>query len=265
MSIDTLYKEYCNRVSQTVHRVQQGEPFDAFKADRTYRHILEHVNPEIATNLLQECRKRFNLTDAEMELFILENDKIGHPIKEAVSNWSGILSSPSNFRYIYHSHLILQHLSKLNCLEVDIVEIGGGYGGLCLALSIYARKFGITINTYHFIDLAPITTLQQHYIDYHKPSFSRSFHAADTFGNNVNKSSTPLYLISCYAFTEINKNLQNSYITTLFPKIDHGFVINNGPKGQAEKDFIARFNRDISIEQDFTEPGHALLNTFWFF
>ena len=265
MSIDTLYKEYCNRVSQTVAKVQHGEAFDAFKADRTYRVILEHVTPAIATNLLQECRKRFNVTDAEMELFILENDKIGQPIKEAVSHWSGILSSPSNFRYIYHSHLILQHLTTLNCLDIDIVEIGGGYGGLCLALSIYAKKFGITINNYHFIDLAPIATLQQLYIDYHKPSFSTFFHPAETFGNNVHLSSKPLYLISCYAFTEINEPLQNSYISTLFSKIDHGFVINNGPKGPAEQDFIRKVNKAITTEPDCTEPGHALLNTFWFF
>ena len=265
MSIDSLYQKYCDRVSQTVAKVQAGDAFDAFKADPIYRHILEHVTPTIATNLLEESRKRFNLTDEEMELFILENDKIGHPIKEPVPHWNGTLSSPSNFRYIYHSHLILQHLATLNCLEIDIVEIGGGYGGLCLALSIYAQKFGITIHTYHFIDLAPIISLQQLYLDYHNPSLSRSFHPADTFGSNVHKSSKPLYLVSCYAFTEINQSLQNSYIATLFPKIDHGFVINNGPKGPAEKDFIGRLNKAITTEPDFTEPGHALLNTFWFF
>jgi hypothetical protein len=259
MSIESLYTNYYSIVTDTVNKVKKGDPFDNFKSNKYYIDILEHVNPELASNLLTHCRNEFNLSDEDMEVFISENNKIGMPIKTDIVGWTHSRASPSNFRYIYHAHLILSHLSKLNILDVDIVELGGGYGGLSLALSIYATKFNIRIHKYHYIDLPNVALLQEVYIKQYNPSFSVESHSADTFGSNIIPSDKPLYLVSCYAFTEIDKQLRKNYLYTLFPKIQHGFIINNGRDSIS----ITELNRNVFSERE--RPYDHNQNTFWYF
>ena len=259
MSIEPLYRNYYNVVTNTIESVKNSGCFDSFKANSSYQQILEHVTIEIGCNLLQQSRIEFQLTDEEMNRFIIENDRIGNPTKKIVPGWNLSEVSPSCFRYIYHSCIILQHILKLNITEIDIVEIGGGYGGLCLALSLYAHKFGITISKYHFIDLPNITKLQKLYMEQYNPSFTIDTHYADTFGKNIQKSEKPLYLISCYALTEIDKSFQNNYFTTLLPKIDHGFIINNGGYSNPPNNF----NKEVLIEKE--RPIDTFNNTFWYF
>ena len=259
MSIENLYTNYYSIVTNTVNKVKKGEPFDNFKSNNYYRHILEHVSPEIASNLVQLCRNEFNLTDEDMQIFISENNKIGMPVKTEIVGWSHSIASPSNFRYIYQAHLILSHLAKLNITEVDIVEIGGGYGGLSLALSIYANKFNVTVHKYHYIDLPNVALLQKLYIEQYNPSFLVEAHSADTFGRDIMPSDKPLYLISCYAFTEINKQLRNNYLQTLFPKVNHGFILNNG----GHLISVNELNRDVYSERE--RPHDNNYNAFWYF
>ncbi len=60
--------------------------------------------------------------------------------------------------YIYHSHLILTHLKT--CILDTIVEVGGGYDGLCLALHLFAAKYNVNIKSYTIVDLPSISKLQ---------------------------------------------------------------------------------------------------------
>ena len=39
--------------------------------------------------------------------------------------------SPTNLRWIYYSLLILEDMKKYKLNNIDIIEIGSSYGGLC--------------------------------------------------------------------------------------------------------------------------------------
>jgi hypothetical protein len=105
--------------------------------------------------------------------------------------------------------------------ELNIVEVGGGYGGLYLAISFFSNKYQVIINSYNIIDLYDATVLQKWYLSQHGIT-NVNFHDSNSFGENINVNN--LFLISNYCFSEISKELQEKYIQILFPKVSHGFM-----------------------------------------
>jgi hypothetical protein len=149
----------------------------------------------------------------------------------------------------------LQHLLELDCTGgIDIVEIGGGYAGLCVAMSVFQQRFGLRINSYTIIDLqAPsqlqvwrlssaLTAEQQMYLSKFDLRFPVRFGLADLFGRDIEGDHRFIfgyapcdgcrYLISHYAFSEICSRYQQQYAQHLFPKVDHGFLTWNAAEVQ---------------------------------
>jgi hypothetical protein len=124
---------------------------------------------------------------------------------------------------VYHAHLFLKHLQGLGITKPNIVELGGGYGGLCLAIHTYAEKFGVTPRQYSIIDLETPGKLQRRVLDMYGYSSVKCLNAENS-GAEVDQDSV---LISTYAFSEIQHEYQKKYIETLFPKITHGFIVWN--------------------------------------
>ena len=141
---DPLYHPYNNLVGQLVE-----QPIDSwtFKSNPTYREILEHVNLRYGQQYLQLVMDEF-LSTIPLDILVQtcqENDTYGAPLKHAFDGF--IQCSPTSLRYLYHSLLILQFLAKCGQRSVNIVEIGGGYGGLCLFL----HRAGRALWCPHFI------------------------------------------------------------------------------------------------------------------
>ena len=179
-----------------------------------------------------------------MSEFIQNNDKIGNP---HMSDIGTFYASPSCFRYIYHACLILNNNKKLANSSINIVEIGGGYGGLSLAINTFAKLFDITINTYHIIDLDCVTQLQSKYLSMHNIT-NLITHNADTFGSNIEASKDkPLYLVANYSFSEICSKFQDKYIDILFPKITSGFFLWNF---DLNYDKLNKISTDYIIEDE---------------
>jgi hypothetical protein len=122
--------------------------------------------------------------------------------------------------------LALTHFSE--CDSSDIVEIGGGYGGLYLAIDYLKNRYKVNIKSYSIIDLPRITKLQEDYLNLFKHDIPLNFFPSTNSGSDIlNKNN---YLISSYCFSELPQYLQKKYIETLFPKITHGFFAwNNIP------------------------------------
>lgn len=259
--IESTYRNYLNIVTDSVQQNNLG----TFKSSPEYRSILEHVYPEVGARLLASLREEFKeVSDDSIARYIEANDRLGMPSKASIAGWNGPLASPSCFRYIYHAHLILQHMKSLNLTNVDIVEIGGGYGGLCLAISHFAASFNISIGTYSLIDLAPVAKLQGAYLAHYSPlpNISKvTTHDAERFGDDIPVNEHPLYLISCYAFGEIRRDYQESYIATLFPKVSHGFILYNCQDNNGvTPDNIGRI---VSVVRE--RPEDIYQNKFWYF
>jgi hypothetical protein len=189
-----------------------------FKRNSDYTAILEHVTEYQGFQYLQYIRKT-NLNFDSVKEYCDLNDRLGTPV---MFQYDTLLTSPTSLRYVFHSHLILSHMKSLSLSSVDIVEVGGGYGGLCIAMHHFAKAYDVKINSYTIIDLTPIIKLQEMYIRNLTPSTNVNFVDANTYGGSV--PLTNAFMISNYCFSEISPEFRQNYIQNLLPKVSHGFM-----------------------------------------
>jgi hypothetical protein len=104
----------------------------------------------------------------------------------------------TNIRYILHSFLVLEYVKKNNLNNLNIIEIGGGYGGLCFFINKLSHLFNINIISYIIFDIYEASKLQELYLNKFQ---------IDNFVE-LNKES---FLVSNYAFSKISPDLQKEY------------------------------------------------------
>ena len=211
----TLYEEKVNSICNS------GD-LSTFKHDPEYQEILEHVRYIHGLAYFQLIASCTSISEAEIAAFCSVNDSVGSPDLKTFGRWQ---FSCTRLRYIFHTHLIFEHCNSLHLSEVDIVEIGGGYGGLCLALHHFSKKYKIRIRSYTIIDLPGPSRLQQMYLAKIPLRAPVNFVDASTYGKKIDKRN--MFLISNYRFSEISPANQDQYIINLFPKVAHGFLVWN--------------------------------------
>ncbi len=218
MGVYICYRDYLDCI-----REQLAQAHLTFKGDQRYQGILEHVSFEFGQQYLKCLTDELGIAVEEIQAFVRLNDRIGCPKTFFFAELQQ-RCSPTSLRYIYHAHLILKRLKGLPS-PIDLVEIGAGYGGLCLALYHFACKQGVTINSYTMIDLTEASKLQQRYLaskDFADTLGSVAFLDAKHFGQDFDRTSA--FLVSNYSFSEITDDLRRQYIRHLFPKVEHGFL-----------------------------------------
>ena len=193
-----------------------------FKSDKNYRDILEHVDEKLGTIYFNEVKIRFSKVFIENKKFLAElckeNDKYGKPLKSFFPEFS--FCSPTNLRYILHSLLILEYAQKINLNDLNIIEIGGGYGGLCFFLNKLSRLFDITIKSHTIFDLEEVSQLQSLYLN--KLQIN-NFKVCQL--NNFKDLNNDSFLISNYAFSEIPLEVQKEYAEKVIrPFTSRGFL-----------------------------------------
>lgn len=218
MTSEIDYSSY----TEFITNIYDKNDLSYFKSDPRYTPILEHVSSKGGSEYLSYIIKHTNFTENEISDFCKLNDSIGNP---SMTEYISIKTSPTSLRYIFHAYLILKYLHSLNLPIVDIVEIGGGYGGLCLAIHYFVNKFNLKINSYSIVDLPSACNLQKLYLSKVNTSLNIEYIDATTFGGSISK--TNLFLISNYCFSEITDINQKKYIQYLFPKVIHGFMVWN--------------------------------------
>ena len=184
---------------------------EKFKELGEVKEMLEHVSVEHGREYLEDLLKEGISIDLIEEVSEL-NDTNGAEI----INYHGISVSPSTLRYLRHAVDIsnLIESKKFNG-AVNLVEVGGGYGALCLILNFILEKQGIEVNNYHIIDLEPVSNLQKHYL---KGKLENAyFHDSSNFGADVEEDN--LILISNYCLGEIAIDTRKKYLEILLPKM----------------------------------------------
>jgi hypothetical protein len=224
--------------------VKDMQTLESFKNNPNYTYILEHVTTDIG-NQYYELLKNLYSNDI-IEDFCRLNDSFGNPNKSTIGSLK-ISVSPTSLRYLYHATLILKHFS--NESEIHIVELGGGYGGLCLAINFLARITNKVINSYHIIDLDSASKLQKNYLKNFELSFNVDFSSASDYGKNLTR--TDYCLISNYCFSEIDMSHQENYIKHLIPKTKTGFLVWNHIQ-------LYNFGKTVRFENEIplTGPGN---------
>ena len=213
----------------------RADVFSNFKRNRYYCGILEHVSKTLgdkyANKLIENYFEYLKLLNWEA---IRENDKYGNPLKEDYTiffrsffNADNYKFSPSTLRYIYTGLQILSDfVSKNSKKEIDIIEIGCGYGGQAKVLYDLAPLFDITIKTYTACDLTEASLLQKRFLN----NFNIDFIPIQ-YENLKNHSTTEYDLcISNYCLGEIIEDIQNEYIEAIVKHCTNVFIIWNTKK-----------------------------------
>jgi len=183
---------------------------DPFKRDSEYIGILEHVSLGFGEAYLDLLRSEFAMTNETVEAFCDQNDSFGSPNVFPIRDLARPVS-PTSLRYLYHASLILKHAKGAD----RFVEVGAGYGGLCMAIQYLSKT---PVREYHVLDLDEAVRLQQmvlaEYTNVH-------YHSSSTFGANVPEG---CFFVSNYCFSEIAMDLQRQYISNLIVRCEHGFL-----------------------------------------
>ncbi len=213
---------------------------EPFKRNPAYTYVLEHVSQPLGNEYM--ARLVSYLSVDQIVEFCARNDSIGSPVTVQI-NGLPVPVSPTSLRYLYHACLIRDHMKDMD----TYVEIGGGYGGLCLALDFLE----VPIRTYHIIDIDEALPLIQRVIDARPPRFSVVLHSASTYGAGI---PGPYGLISNYCFSEIDPRHQQGYLNAVFPNASKGFLTwNHVPLFPIGKDVT------VGPERPLTGPGNLFV------
>lgn len=218
--------------------------FNTFKSSSSFNDILEHTDFDFGMKYMELIATEFNEDPKHFLDIIARNDAIGSP---KTYDFNGVTMSPSNLRYIYHALLIK---SKCDVWfkgkdTLNIVEIGGGYGGLCLFLkSIYKEKN----ITYTIIDLPEPSKLQNKFLQETGQHNAKSISGSelDSLSNN-----TFDLVISNYCISEIGRENQEEYFKKVIVNCDKKFFIWNYLTRKRKFFFFKSFDIDFINKEDY--------------
>lgn len=199
------YKQICKMA------YENDEVFKTFKQDNNYNFVLEHTDQNVGLGYINYI-KNTKIDLSNLDKF-KENDEQGSPIKYMYEQPFGLISA-TTLRYIKVLSEIEMIFGSLNGKK--IVEIGVGYGGQSKMIMDY-----FNIAEYNYVDLPEVLNLTQKYLkkyNYENINFYGYENLPDTEYD---------FIISNYAFTECNRDIQNIYLDKIINKSKMGYITGN--------------------------------------
>lgn len=199
--------------SAILHALKNQKAFENFKRNYSYREILEHVTREQGFEYLKILQTRNDGLLEKALNTVLVNDQIGNPIKFNYPNFSSPLS-PTTLRYVK----VASDLKVLFGENLEnVAEIGCGYGGQALA-----NDQLLNVKRVKLFDLPFVNELTDRYLN--SQLLNGSYNTT-----TINKETESKYdlVISNYAFSELPKKLQMTYIKKVVSKSDKGYLTMN--------------------------------------
>lgn len=209
-------EKYANEYLETCRRaVEDDEIFAKFKSIQGYKNILEHVTPRQGHEYLEIAMSMSE--DALIENIdqFKENDEIGAPDKFSYDKIGKI--SPTTIRYIKN---VFEMATLLQDTAVSrVVEVGGGYGGLCKTLSVVCD-----FDEYILIDLPEAVEVQRKYLSCFPELFAKcKFISCD----DLEEIADVDLFISNYALSECDYDTQVNYYNKLISNSKFAYIIYN--------------------------------------
>jgi hypothetical protein len=203
----TFYEQQLSRLLKSKKRLSD------FRRKYDYREILEHVTYTQGKSYLEQIQEYSPQNYVELIEKNKANDLFGNPYEYQYPGVGRV--SPTTLRYISTAIDIFETI-KLN-KESMVAEIGVGYGGQA---AILERMYGI--RNYSAFDLPSVIQLSNVYLNSvnSKLKFTSSGFSSD-------KNTTWDVVISNYAFSELHRDLQLSYIEHVIAKSKSGYMIMN--------------------------------------
>lgn len=198
--------------------------FNNFKTTPLFTKILEHTSEfnghQYASSIIKNYNKYYHILDWKK---LKENDIIGHPfiIDFPELQLNECHYSPSTIHYI-HSGLffienVLKHVDKIN-----ILEIGGGYGGQCKILLDICKMTNIEVENYGIIDLEYVSKLQNKYLNSFEYTNVQYFEFENMKDFGIFKNYNVLF--SSYGLSEFTTEIKNFYIDNIVKLIDNYYI-----------------------------------------
>ena len=236
--------------------------FSIFKQDSRYKEILEHTDYRTGLLYLEEIKKNTKIFESIKNFSA--NDRLGDP---EVFIFPGIgLFSPSTLRYVKVLADLVKKFKTLSNLE--ITEIGGGYGGQCLIIHQHADP-----KSYRIFDLPEALLLTERYL---KKSNVKKTELCTLEKPIVLCKSSGLesdLLISNYAFSEINCRIQKTYLEKVIMNSKKGYMTINSiseacgvdsmPFNHVIRTLEARGPVQVEKEKPLTFPGNQIIWWDW--
>lgn len=226
-----IYLRFTNYISKIIDNDSREWNF---KRNEDFIYMLEHVMPDMGEEYLekiQEHKKYENHKELLIKLCRI-NDIYGQPRRYDFKEF--LYTSCTNLRYIFFALRILDHIEEtydsLSILPgIDIVEIGCGYGGLCFFLYNIAPIYGISIKSYSCFDLQEPLMLQEKYLELVRIGKKQNIKFCHLESDDW-KIENNSFMISTFAFSEINQEIRDKYVEKVLKYVDHGFIAwNNIP------------------------------------
>lgn len=238
----TPYAEICTEA------VENEEVFATFKRDPRYTAILEHVSPEHGQRYFNGIMQ-YELDEELIEAF-KENDKLGGANVLDYGEPFGQVS-PSTLRYVQNTLDIAHFVGEGEIRK--IVEIGGGYGGLCKTINCLCD-----FDEYHIYDIEPASKLQEKYLSNFDVSEKVSFHSSIEPIEDID------LVISNYSYSELNIDLQDAYYENVIRNAKRVYMILN--RGEVSRQVLldrAKEDFEVNVEKvlDFWPPNGYLYYT----
>ena len=200
MSDNGNYPKLCSEIASN------DELFDSFRSsdDSIYKGILEHVHPQLGYMYYQTIKEYYPEISEEVIGKASSNDIKGRP---AIISYPFGDYCPSSLRYLKVALDLLKCFPEIG--DMNVLEIGGGYGGQCVVSDAISGFSSWTI-----VDLPEVNELQKRYLKDADNVSMLSCH------NEIFEEKYDL-VISNYAFSECIREYQDKYIKSF---------MNNGEK-----------------------------------
>lgn len=236
--IDEILNKYCEVCKRAA---EDDSVFNTFKSHPDVLTVLEHASKDLGERYLQLIHKDNPwLLDIKA---IWDNDKYGSPKLETYSIGDVLIRcSPTTLQYIGVVSNLIKEFSSL--IELNIVEIGGGYGGQCKIIQdIY------DVCSYDLIDLEEVILLQEKYL-----KKLNCFSNVNVFSDLKYAAIKYDLVISNYALSEVSEKEQLEYVRRILLNSKHGYITCNSPLNGMnlieDKFDTFRILKDIEGERD---------------
>jgi hypothetical protein len=238
------YVEACERATV------DDEFFNNFKSRHEIQPIFEHVPGWLGEKYLENILYNNSTILDQAEKFIRANDTHGSPKKSQYFKYNIDAMSPTTARYMKVLSDLFGLYGSLN--NMNIVEIGAGYGGLALVISKMFK-----FKNYYDVDLDAACKLAHKYCTL---TGVNNFHVvAPTQLEKLEDMEIDL-LISNYAFSECNYETQDVYIDKILSKAKRGYITHNTSPERIErtKSIIGSYDNFQFFGRDFCNKKHPI-------
>ena len=202
-----LYVDVCSQAAV------DDDVFAKFKSIEAYTNVLEHVSKDQGIWYLETILEMTNDLNANLEEF-KENDKYGNPAILGDYPEIGVIS-PTTLRYIKNTFDMASLVGETPLSR--IVEVGGGYGGLCKTLSVVCD-----FDEYILIDLPEVIKLQDRYLSNFPDLHKKCIFVPCTETKEI--KDVDLF-ISNYALSECDDETQAMYFDKLIANSKFAYLV----------------------------------------